>query len=137
MAINAKKKGNKGKKRPLRSLSSLKKKLDALFSTYIRTKYSKNGICTCYTCGKKLPIKSIQNGHFVPRQYLATRWEEKNCRPQCWGCNGYGKGQILVFEEHLIKDIGKTAVQKLKTSRHKVLKLDRQWYEEQIAKYKV
>lgn len=109
--------------------SKLKKKLDAIFSKYIRAKYPK----LCYTCRK--PSDKLQNGHFVSRQYLATRWSEDNCRPQCWGCNGYGRGQLLDFEENLIKEIGKKKVEALKKSRHQTLKLDRAWYEERIAFY--
>ena len=36
------------------SRKTLEKKLDAVFSEYIRRKYAdKNGIVSCYTCGKK------------------------------------------------------------------------------------
>jgi hypothetical protein len=107
----------------------IKKRLDTIFSKYIRAKYPK----ICYTCKK--PTDKLQCGHFVSRQYLVTRWDENNCRPQCWGCNGYGRGQLLDFEENLISEIGKEKVEALKASRHQVLKLDRGWYEAQIDKY--
>lgn len=108
----------------------LKKELDTIFSKYIRAKFPKR----CYTCKK--PATTLQCGHFVSRQYLATRWSEDNCRPQCWGCNGFGKGQLLDFEENLIGELGKDKVEALKKSRHKTLKLDRAWYEEKIEHYK-
>ena len=117
--------------------AQLKKELDRVFSIYIRQKFSKNGICECYTCGQKLPIKKIQNGHFISRQYLVTRWDENNCRPQCWGCNGFGNGKPLDFEERLKKDLGNDFVEEMKMSRHQSLKLDRHWYKEQIDKYKL
>ncbi len=107
----------------------IKKKLDTIFSKYIRAKFPK----ICYTCNK--PSDKLQNGHFVSRQYLVTRWDENNCRPQCWGCNGYGRGQLLNFEENLIKEFGKKKVEQLKASRHQTLKLDRAWYEEKIELY--
>lgn len=107
----------------------VKKKLDTIFSLYIRAKFPK----VCYTCGK---ATKLQNGHFVSRKHLATRWSEDNCRPQCWGCNGYGKGMPLEFEEKLIKEYGKKFIEKLKASRHQTLKLDREWYEEKIEYYK-
>ncbi len=66
------------------TISWYKKKLDTIFSIYIRTKHSDcDGVVKCFTCGASKVIKKIQNGHFVSRQYLATRWEEDNCRPQC------------------------------------------------------
>ena len=107
----------------------LKKKLDAVFSKWIRSKFPP----VCYTCGKT--NTTLQCGHFVPRQYLATRWSEENCRPQCVGCNLFGGGQLLDFEENLINEIGKKKVENLKHSRHEILKLDREWYLTKIDYY--
>ena len=121
-----KSKRKKGKPVPL---SRLKRKLDQVFSLYIRAKYPKK----CYTCGK--PNCTLQCGHFIPRTYLATRWEEMNCRPQCVGCNIWGRGQLLDFEEKLTNEIGATKVAFLKEIRKQVWKLNRAWYEEKIAYY--
>lgn len=107
----------------------IKKKLDAIFSKYIRAKYPK----VCYTCNK--PNDRLQCGHFISRKHLPTRWSEDNCRPQCWGCNGYGKGMPLEFEEKLVAEYGREFIDKMKASRHQTLKLDREWYEEKIAYY--
>jgi len=123
-----KKKGLKRPKQP--SQAKLKKELDRVFSLYIRSKYKKE----CYTCGKR--NVTLQCGHFVSRQYLATRWDENNCRPQCVGCNMFGGGKPLDFEERLKKELGDETVEKMKKSRHQVLKLDRQWYLTSIALYK-
>ena len=119
-----------GNKRKSQSLSKLKKELDRVFSIYIRSTQPKR----CYTCGKT--EVTLQCGHFVPRQYLATRWSEDNCRSQCVGCNLFGNGQLLDFEENLKKELGEETVENLKKSRHQVLKLDRAWYEERIEYYK-
>lgn len=115
------------------SISKLKKKLDTVFSKYIRYKYSKNGVVSCYTCGKRGSVKSMQCGHFVPRQHLATRWDENNCRPQCVGCNIFGNGKLLDFEERLTEELGVKKVKGLKMKRHQILKLDSRWYGEQIT----
>lgn len=120
-----------------KSLAKYKKELDAIFSKFIRLSHAdSSGNCTCYTCGKVLPWKQIQNGHFISRSYLATRWHENNCRPQDVGCNVYGNGKPLDFEEHLKRELGDQYVEEMKVSRHQILKLDKQWYEEKIAHYK-
>lgn len=67
---------SKSKKRQ-KTQAQLKKLLDSIFSVYIRQKYP----AECYTCGKK--DVSLQCGHFISRSYLATRFDENNCRPQC------------------------------------------------------
>lgn len=116
-------------KRP-KSLSSLKKELDRVFSLYIRAKYPRR----CFTCGKV--DGQLQCGHFVSRSYLVTRWDENNCRPQCVGCNIWGYGKPLDFEENLKKELGEEFVETMKASRHKILKLSQDWYETKIAHYK-
>lgn len=112
-----------------KSQAKLKKELDAIFSKYIRKLYP----AICYTCEE--PKERLQCGHYISRQYLATRWDVHNCRPQCWGCNGYGKGQPLIFEEKLKAEYGNDFVEAMKASRHQTIKLDRNWYTEQINHY--
>ena len=117
---------------------SLKEQLDTVFSQSIRLLYSTESktMCRCYTCGRLKSIKRIQNGHFVSRTYLATRWDENNCRPQCVGCNMYGGGKTLDFEENLRDEVGDEIVDELKQRRHKIVKLDDAWYEKKISTYK-
>lgn len=82
--------------------SKLKKKLDKLFSVYIRTKYAdSNGYVSCFTCATKKPWKEMQCGHFVSRLHLSTRYDEGNCRPQCKGCNIFGGGRVAAFANRL------------------------------------
>ena len=115
----------------------LKEKLDAVFSKYIRWKHAdNNGLCKCFTCGVIKEVKGIQNGHFIPRNILITRFDEDNCRPQCIGCNLYGNGKFVDFRENLVKELGEKKVKEMEASRFKVIKLDVHWYKEQIEKYK-
>jgi len=106
----------------------LKETLDTEFSTLIRLKY----MDYCYTCGKA--SKRLQCGHYISRQYLATRWDETNCRPQCWGCNGYGKGRPIVFEKVLKEIYGSKTIEANKKKIWKPIKLDEAWYEAEIEK---
>lgn len=129
-AKNAGKVANRAKSSSGKTQAQLKKELDKIFSLYIRKIYP----AKCYTCGKT--DTALQCGHFVLRQYLATRWHENNCRPQCAGCNIFGNGKPLDFEENLKKELGNEYVEKMKLLRHESLKLDRQWYQEKIEHYK-
>jgi len=113
-----------------RSMAWYKKELDRVFSLYIRAKFPPR----CYTCGKV--GVSLQCGHFISRQYLATRWDENNCRPQCIGDNIFGNGKTFDFEEALKKEIGNDVVEQLKKKRHEIWKLDRAWYVAEIERYK-
>jgi len=76
----------KKKKKPTRW--KLVKKLDSIFSQYIRlVSADKNGICTCITCGEKMHRKNIQNGHYLTRWNYKYRRAEENCYSQCYVCN--------------------------------------------------
>lgn len=127
--LSKKKKPTQGKLKP-KTLTWYKRELDRLFSLYIREKYPKE----CYTC-RNTGVR-LQNGHFISRMYLSTRWSEDNCRPQCQVCNMLQQGRIVDFEEHLIREIGAERVQALKDKRKELWKLDRNLYEEKIAYYK-
>jgi len=126
----------KGKKRVAgaKSLGKLKKELDGVVSRYVRQFWSKEGIVYCYTCNKPMEIKKAQCGHFVPRQYLATRWEFDNLRPQCMGCNVWGRGQLLDFEENVKAELGDERVEQLKVSRNQLMRPDKAFYEQEIAR---
>jgi hypothetical protein len=112
-----------------------KKELDRIFSLHIRNKYADdNGYVKCFTCNVIKPIKEMQNGHWIPRNNLATRFSEENCRPQCVSCNMFNKGRPDVFAVNLIKE--GIDIVKLQQSRYKIFKVDTQWYKEKIEEYK-
>jgi len=78
---------------------------DAIFSQYIRLKYAdKDGKVQCYTCPTKKHFTLMQNGHYMKRAHLYLRWDERNCRPQCQGCNEYESGNMAVYTANLEKE---------------------------------
>ena len=82
--------------------SKLVKKLDAVFSQYIRLKDADEfGNVTCFTCGKVDHWKKLQNGHFQSRKHYATRWDEMNCQVQCVSCNMFKGGEQFLFGKYL------------------------------------
>ena len=84
--------------------SKLVKKLDNIFSQYIRLSASdNNGNCVCITCGKKAHWKNggMQAGHFQSRRHYATRWEEDNVKVQCSSCNVFRYGEQFKFSLYL------------------------------------
>lgn len=121
---------DKDKKIKPKSVSKLKKELDRVFSIFIRQR--DKGVC--YTCGLKKEWKQMQNGHFVPRQYLATRYSEINCHCQCYACNMLYNGQPSAYAERLKKDYGTEIIKDLEWQRKQVIK--DYPYEEEIEYYK-
>lgn len=95
-----------------------RKKLDAVFSKFIRARDGGQ----CYTCPKKDDPKRMQCGHFVPRQYLAVRYDEINCHCQCYACNMLYNGQPSKFALNLERDYGVGTVASLEAQRQVITK---------------
>jgi len=118
---------------------TLVKKLDAIFSEYIRRKYAdKNGIVKCYTCNKKAYWKGegMQNGHFISRSSRILRWREDNCRPQCYACNCMRYGQAYIFGANLNKEFGFNKAEELLIESKKIVKQSDQDLLDLIDEYK-
>tara|TARA_R110002020_G_scaffold368785_1_gene580551 strand:- start:54 stop:461 length:408 start_codon:yes stop_codon:yes gene_type:complete len=121
----------------VKSLSKLKKELDKWFSLYIRLRSSENGLVQCFTCGCiKHYKKGMQNGHFQSRSFLATRFNEENCQPQCVGCNMFKQGEQYKFALNLDAKYGEGKAEELEFLARTTVKITRVDYEEMIGYYK-
>lgn len=89
------------------------KRLDSIYSQYIRLKDSINGMAKCVTCGKVKPWKDMQNGHYMSRSYQATRWLDMNCNVQCVACNVFKKGNYTEYAMYMINLHGPDGVEQL------------------------
>lgn len=116
---------------------NLKSKLDKVFSEYIRLKNANSiGFCQCVTCGKWFHWTRIQNGHYMSRRFMATRYSEMNCNPQCMPCNVMQHGNIPQYRMWLVKQYGERKVELLEFSAlNKVVKLSDYEYKEMIDFY--
>jgi hypothetical protein len=100
-----------------KTYSQLKKKLDEVFSIFIRMR--DKGVC--FTCCSKSEWKYTDAGHFINRKHLVTRWDERNVHAQCIGCNRFRNGNKedyavrleqlyghgILQELHMLKQTGK------------------------------
>ena len=95
--------------------STIVKKLDKIFSIYIRKKDADfHNIVECYTCGVSINWKyECDAGHFMGRGKYATRWEPLNVKPQCKKCNGFRRGEQYLFSKHLDEEYGKGTADEL------------------------
>lgn len=74
--------------------------LDSLVRKILRKTESQ-----CFTCGRHKNAAILEVGHFVPRRYLATRWDLRNCHLQCLECNREKAGNIPAYKEKLGEDL--------------------------------
>jgi len=116
--------------------SKLVKKLDTIFSQYIRRKNSTEGKSTCFTCGKVDEWKALQNGHFQSRKHYSTRWDEVNCQVQCPKCNIWNAGEQFLFSNNLDIKYGQGTARRLHIKAQQTVKLADFEIQELIIKYK-
>lgn len=121
------------------AISKLKKKLDKIFSEYIRKRDSDyKGNCKCISCGKEHPAfgGQIHAGHLFSRRYLSIRYDEKNVNAQCSYCNTFLNGNQIKAARGVDNKWGKGTTDELESRMHVVVKLTRLDYEEAIEYYK-
>jgi|TARA_R110000868_G_scaffold314885_1_gene575811 hypothetical protein len=117
------------------SRSKLIKKLDTVFSLYIRQRYSINEISKCFTCGKEDHYKKLQCGHFQSRKHYSTRWDEINCQVQCAGCNVFKYGEQFIFGKNLNLEFGEGTSEALYLKAKQITKFSNNDLEDLITNY--
>ena len=88
------------------TIAQLKKKLDKVFSLWVRNQGANNGYNICYTCNVRLPIGEMQAAHFISRTHSSTRFDPINVRPSCFRCNIWLNGNMPIFAQKLLKELG-------------------------------
>lgn len=102
------------KKTTSKSKPNLVKKLDRVFSLYIRLRDSMpNGYTRCISCGKIKSFEDMDCGHFYSRTHMATRYDEDNCNAECKFCNRFSADHLIAYQTNLIRKIGISRFDKL------------------------
>src|SRR3990167_4397476 len=115
-----------------KSLSWWIKKADAIFSRFIRQRDKGQ----CFTCPYKNEPKKLQNGHFCPRQHMATRFDERNCNAQCFACNMFYGGRPDAYALNLQKKYGKGIIKELHDLARTTYQFSTKELKEKIEFYK-
>ena len=127
--------GRKGpRKLENKTIPQLQNTLWDVFAKYIKTLHAPR----CYTCDKPIRMGTgdCQAGHFIPRNYSPTKYEEDNVRPQCSRCNQFFSGKPVEFERRLRDEIGDEAVEALKRKSTQPWKWSRTYLITKIKYYR-
>ena len=96
---------------------------DKYFSLFIRIRDAHDGyIGRCSTCGRVGNIKKMDCGHYIKRQFSATRFSEENCHLQCKNCNNFLQGNDTKFKEYITAKHGEKTVLLLEASKRQSVK---------------
>lgn len=99
-------------------VGALKKKLDTIFSEYIRRRDSdENGYGACCTCGQIIHWKDGDAGHFIRRRHNACRYHEWNVHLQCRPCNRGGE-RGAAYSKFILDNYGHGALDVLSQLEH-------------------
>lgn len=99
------------------------KRLDAVFSKYIRFRDCPDGVGYCITCGAKITPTTCDAGHYIGRRVIATRWNEINVNAQCIRCNRLNYGATNAYRNALIKRYGEDVIARLEHRRNMTIHL--------------
>jgi len=116
-----------------------KSKADKAFSLFIRKRDAENG-GNCISCGKWFPYEELDAGHFISRNCLQLRYDERNVNVQCRLCNRFRNGEQALYAKGLDSKYGKGTSDELldvyKNSKSNIQKFSSEFYEDMYNKYK-
>ena len=117
-----------------KTLKYWKTKIDKPFHEYIRRRDADNdsGYCSCVSCDKPIHFTESDAGHFIGRQHLSTRWDERNVNSQCRKCNRFEYGRQYEYSLTLGEDLSDELLQKSRQT----MKLMEHEYQEIFETYR-
>lgn len=117
-------------------MADLKRKLDTVFSQYIRLRDADGyGYIHCISCGKIVFWKEADNGHFINRKHMSLRFSETNCNAQCRACNRFDEGNMTGYNLGLIKKYGHQTIDLLIVAKNQLNKISDAEYKMLIKYY--
>ena len=128
----------------MKSVSQLKRKLDRIFSKFIRLRDAHEwhkdnpdaafGWVKCCTCGKVKHWKDVDAGHFVSRGRSPLRYVEWNVHSQCKPCNT-AEGKKANYALFIKKKYGQKVLEEFAKKEHQTKKWNVLELEELIEYY--
>ena len=123
------------------SLKGLKLKCWRLFSELRRRQCAdKHGYVKCVACGKRLPWRETDAGHFLHGgsggKGNAVSYDERNVHAECRGCNYFGaRGEAsLHYSKFMFSTYGMDILDTLKSIKAQS-KLRREDFERMVEEY--
>jgi len=106
------------------ALTAQEKKLDRVFSRWVRYSAAKKGYAMCVTCGHIDTPDRLDASHYIDRTHKATRWSEQNVHPACTKCNRWMEGNKDEYALYLIKRYGPDILEELNRAKWTPFKMN-------------
>lgn len=114
-------------KKKQKSKQTLIKKLDKIFSLYIRLRDSRKyqyKYFRCISCGKVKEFAQADAGHYMSRKHLATRFNELNVHSECRMCNRFISDHLVGYRRNLVAMYGEQKVSMIEYLARQPFKLN-------------
>lgn len=105
-----------------KSLSTLIKELDGLFSEWLRRGNQVGGFCYCFICGHRGRWQDMQAMHFVDRDQMALRFDINNVYVGCEACNCFDPDHHEKFEAAIFTKRGQDVLDFLEMKKRSLQK---------------
>lgn len=114
-----------------------KAKLDRIFSEYVRRRDSDKhtGYGRCISCGRIIHWRDSDAGHYVNRQHMSLRYDERNVHLQCRKCNRFMESNAVGYTQSIIKKYGIKILDYLHIKQRSVCKFSEYEYKDMIKRY--
>lgn len=122
------------------SLSTLIKRADHVFSSYIRRRDANKQnpfYLNCFTCGKPERIEFAHCMHFIDRDQMAVRYDEMNAHGGCENCNCFDPSHKIKYHDAMVTKYGEEKLDELIDRSRSLAKLMRHELVELIEHYKI
>lgn len=112
--------------------SFLNKKLDQLWSKFVR-----ESVGRCELCGRKPPEVVLHAHHIFSRRHYSTRWDILNGVCLCNGCHLYkAHKDIQEFSDWVIEHCGNEHIDNLRIKSHTIADYTKEEKKEMINNFK-
>lgn len=121
-----------------KSLSTLVKELDTVFSLFIRLRDAdESGTVTCFVTGDRLWYLDCDAAHYHVRAKMGTRWDEMNVHATSSNSNRFDDNHYSDYIEAMKKKYSVYELKMLSVRANSLLKATRNELTEMIEEYKV
>jgi hypothetical protein len=111
--------GSKPRRERKTTLAALKRKLDTLFSAYVKERDGR----VCITSGQTCEPHQLNAGHFISRRIQSLRWDPKNCHSQSVADNHFRRGAPAEYAVAILDRYGEAELRRLLARK----KIHKQW----------
>lgn len=120
-----------------KSVASLKKELDGIFSAFIRLRDADNsGTVTCFVTGARIFWRDADAAHWIVRAKMPTRYDERNVHACSIDSNRFDPDHTQMYSARLRERYGKELEQELISKASGLQKFTRPEMERMIMDYK-